>query len=292
MSGSEGASQAMSVIVPVRNGARSLPPLLRSLNAQTLGREHFELIVVDNNSSDSTAELAAGFGATVVREPIANRSRARNRGVAAASTSLYAFTDADCVVHPGWLEALVRCADMAPLVAGEVRLRVSERPNAIERFEAMWRFGQRTWVQQGWAATANLLVHAEAFEAIGGFDPTWRHIGEDADFCFRARDAGYQLGYCEGAVVEHLAEHELRPFLRRFFLHGYSVNQAFYRLGAGYRAWRNPVPALIGDRALRDIGHSPEAFAAAEWRRMARLARLGYVARVAGSVWAEIVHAR
>jgi GT2 family glycosyltransferase len=286
------ADLELSVIVPVRNGADSLPPLLRSLDAQTLDRARFEVIVVDNDSSDDTADVAAALGARVVHEPVANRSRARNRGAAAAATSLYAFTDADCVADPRWLEQLLSCADRAPLVAGEVQLRVGERPNAVERFEALWRFGQRSWVEQGWAATANLLVRAEAFDAVAGFDPTWRHIGEDVDFCFRARAAGYPLGYCEEAIVGHVGESELRPFLRRLFLHGYSVNQAFYRLGAGYRTWRDPLPALIGDRALRDIGHSPDAFDPGEWRRMARLARLGYAARVAGSVWAEVVRAR
>lgn len=289
-----GESQLLqiSVIVPVRNGARTIPALLRSLEEQTLPRERFEVIVVDNGSSDDTAEVAASLGAKVVQEPIANRSRARNRGAAAAATDVYAFTDADCVAHPGWLEALLGCAPAAPLVAGEVKLRVSDPPNAIERFEALWRFGQKTWVEQGWAATANLLVHAAAFEAIGGFDASWRHIGEDADFCLRARDAGYSLSYCPDAVVDHEGEQELRPMLRRFFLHGYSVNQAYYRLGVGYRAWRNPAPALYGDRALRQIGHSRNGFDGSEWRRMARLARLGYAARVVGSVWAEVLHAR
>jgi GT2 family glycosyltransferase len=282
----------LSVIIPVRNGAKSLPPLLRSLEAQTLPRERFEVIVVDNDSSDGTTEVAASHGAKVVHEPVANRSRARNSGVAAAATALYAFTDADCVARPRWLEALLECADSAPLVAGEVELQVSDRPNAIERFEGLWRFGQAAWVRQGWAATANLLVHSGAFNSIGGFDPTWRHIGEDADFCLRARDAGFALGYCTEAVVDHHGESELRPFLRRFFLHGYSVNQAFYRLGLGYRAWRHPAPALFGDRALRQIGHAPASFERREWRRMARLARIGYAARVAGSVWAEFRRVR
>jgi glycosyltransferase involved in cell wall biosynthesis len=282
----------VSVIIPVRNGADTLPPLLRSLTEQTLAGDRFEVIVVDNDSSDGTAEVAEQHGATVVREPIANRSRARNAGAAAAHAPLFAFTDADCVARPGWLEALLGSADVAPLVAGEVELRVRPEPNGIERFEALWRFGQRSWVEQGWAATANLLVHREAFEAIDGFDTTWRHIGEDVDFCFRARAAGYALGYCADAVVEHVAEHEWRPFLRRLFLHGYSVNQAFYRHNAGYRAWRDPAPAIKGDRALASLGHSPDGFRAAEWRRMVRLARLGYAARIAGSVWAEVVRAR
>jgi GT2 family glycosyltransferase len=282
----------LSVIVPARNAAGSLPPLLRSMDAQTLPRERFEVIVVDNDSSDGTAEVAERHGAKVLREPIANRSRARNRGAQAAAASLYAFTDADCAARPGWLEALLGCAGLAPLVAGEVKLRVSRAPNAVERFETLWRFGQSAWVEQGWAATANLLVHAEAFEAIGGFDETWRHIGEDVDFCFRARDAGYALGYCPDALVDHDGESELRPFLRRFFLHGYSANQAFYRFGVGHRAWRDPLPALAGDSALRRYGHAPNGFDTAEWRRMARLARAGYAARVAGSVWAEARRAR
>jgi GT2 family glycosyltransferase len=282
----------LSVIVPVRNGADSLPELLESLDAQTLPRERFEVIVVDNDSSDGTAAVAAARGAIVVQEPVANRSRARNRGAAAATTDLYAFTDADCVAQPEWLERLQACAPSAPLVAGDVQVRVGDAPNAIERFESLWRFGQSAWAAQGWAATANLLVRAEAFEAIDGFDPTWRHIGEDVDFCFRARAAGRDLAYCPEAVVEHQGERELRPMLRRFFAHGYSNNQAFYRLGQGVRAWRRPAPALVGDRALRDYGYAPETFEAGEWRRMARLARLGYAARLAGSVWSEVVRAR
>ena len=218
--------------------------------------------------------------------------RSRNLGAAEARSRLYAFTDADCIAMPGWLEALLACRSVAPLVAGDVRVRVTEHANAIERFEAMWRFGQESWVHQGWAATANLLVPADAFEAVGGFDPTWRQIGEDVDFCFRARDMGYGLGYCATAVVEHHADRALRPLLGRSFRHGYSVNQAYYRLGAGYRAWRDPLPALIGDRALRGLGWSSEQFDAAEWRRMARLARVGYAARIVGSLWAEVRRAR
>ena len=291
MAGAEQTPE-ISVIIPVRDGAQSLPPLLQSLRQQTLSSERFEVIVSDNASSDTTAEVAMGYGARVVHDPVPNRSRARNRGAAAASGRLYAFTDADCVAAREWLEALLAHADAAPLVAGEVTLRTTRSPNAIERFEALWRFGQEAWVKQGWAATANLLVHAEAFDAIGGFDPTWRHIGEDVDFCFRARDAGYGIAFCREAVVEHDGERELGPLLRRSFRHGYSVNQAFYRLGAGYRAWRDPLPGLYGDRALREIGHSPEHFERREWLTMARIARLAYAARVAGSAWAELRRVR
>ena len=286
------AQPEISVIVPVRNGARSIGPLLTSLAAQSLEAGRYEVIVVDNGSTDGTGRIASGYGVQVLEDPVANRSRARNTGATAAGTRLFAFTDADCVADPRWLEELLAHSDLAPLVAGEVRLRTGQPPNPVERFEALWRFGQESWVKQGWAATANLLVTAEAFEAIGGFDTTWRHIGEDVDFCFRARDAGYSLDYCPTAIVEHDGEREMGPLLRRCFRHGYSVNQAYYRLGAGYRAWRSPLPAVLGDAALRQFGYSPDGFEGNEWKRMARLARLGYAARIAGSIWAEVRRAR
>ena len=282
----------VSVIVPVRDGAATLPALLESVRRQTLAPERFEVVVVDNASRDASAEVAARAGAQVVTEPVPNRARARNRGVAAARARLYAFTDADCVVDPGWLEALLGCAPRAPLVAGPVEIRTRERPNAVERFEALWRFGQESWVRQGWAATANLAVAAEAFAAVGGFDPAWRHVAEDVDLCVRAARGGFELGWCPEARVEHLAERALRPMLARLFIHGYSSNQAVHRLGMGYRAWRDPWPALAGRRALRIVAGPTDGLSAAELRRMARLARLGYGARVLGSLWAELTRAR
>lgn len=286
------ASPDISVIVPVRNGEDSLPALLASIAAQTLERERFELIVVDNASTDQTAELARASGATVVHEPKPNRSRARNAGARAARADVFAFTDADCEADPGWLAAFLACRGAAPLVAGDVRVSTGQPPNAVERFESLWRFGQEHWVRDGWAATANLLVERSAFEAIGGFDTGWRHIGEDVDFCLRARRKGLALGWCPDAVVSHYAEDELWTMLKRAFFHGYSVNQAWYRIGAGARTWRRPWPAVLGDEALTSLGSSPERFDGAEWKRMRRLARAAYAMRTAGSAWAEIQRAR
>ena len=281
-----------SVIIPVKDGAESIPALLDSLAAQTLARERFEVIVVDNASRDATGAIARERGAVVVEEPIANRSRARNRGAREARADRFAFIDADCVATSGWLDAMRGCAGSAPLLAGAVEVTTQEPPNAIERFEALWRFDQASWVKQGWAATANMCVERDAFEAVGGLDETYRHIGEDVDFCVRAIRAGYALGYCPDAVVTHDAERRMRPLLRRSWSHGYSGNQAHHRLGLGYRAWRRPGPLLRRDAALRLYEFRREAFDAPEWRRMGRLARLSYAARVAGSAWAELKRAR
>jgi GT2 family glycosyltransferase len=283
---------AIGVIIPVRNGAGTLPALLESLAAQTLAGDQFEVVVVDNASRDATAEIARTWGAAVAHEPVPNRSRARNRGVEAARADLFAFTDADCVAEASWVESLLGCGRQFPLAAGMVRVATSPEPNPVERFESLWRFGQEHWVKEGWAATANLAVKRAVFEAVGGFDPSWRHIGEDVDFCVRAARLGHRVAWCPQAVVSHHAEDRLWPMLRRSFLHGYSVNQAYYRLGSGYRAWRYPWRAIGGQAALSGLGAAPDSYDPGEWSKMLRLARASYGARVLGSVWAEVRRAR
>jgi GT2 family glycosyltransferase len=285
-------SPHISVVVPARDAATTLGALLESLRDQTLADDRYEVLVVDNASRDGTAAIARRFGVRLVEEPVANRSLARNRGAAAARADLLAFTDADCVASEGWLEGYLKCGDAAPLRAGPVLVSTGEPPNLVERYEALWRFGQESWVAQGWAATANLCVRRDAFDLVGGFDPAYRHIGEDVDFCVRARRAGQGLGWCPGAVVSHATEDRLWPVLKRAFFHGYSSGQCWHRVGVGHRAWRDPLPGVGGDRALRQVGASPDGFDRAEWRRLGRIARTAYAARVLGSVWGEVRRAR
>ena len=247
------------MVVPARNAARSLPALLASLRNQTLAPERFEVVVVDNASSDGTAALAHADGAVVVAEPVPNRSRARNRGIEAARADHLAFTDADCVASEGWLEALLACRGEAPLVAGPVEVTTGPLPNAIERLEARWRFAQEHWVREGWAATANLSVDRAVLEAVGGFDPTYRRAAEDPDLCLRAGRAGFALGWCPGALVRHEAESSLAPMLRRAFRHGDGASQAYYRLGIGHRAWADPVPVVRAGAALERMGIAPDS---------------------------------
>lgn len=273
------------MIVPVRDGESSLPALLSSLAQQTLDRSRFEVVVVDNASRDATAAMARAAGAIVIHEPVPNRSRARNRGAQTAASELLAFTDVDCVPDTGWLEALLACASRAPLMAGAVRVTTADAANAIERFEALWRFSQREWVALGWAATANLCVSRAAYESVGGLDPAYPHIGEDVDFCIRAGRAGHGLAFCSAASMSHHAESSLRPFLRRAFFHGHGSSQVLRRLGFGHRAWRDPLPLVRGDLAMGQLGLVRSSFSSAEWRRMRSLAQVAYAARVAGSLW-------
>jgi GT2 family glycosyltransferase len=276
----------IAVITTVRDGEAQLAELAEALGRQT--RTDFEWVVIDNASRDRTAEVALAHGATVVTEPRPGRARARNRGVAATDAALLAFTDVDCRPRPQWLAGLVACLERGePLVAGRVVMTTTDTPNAIERFDSLWRFRDST--QRGWAPTANLGMRRDAFDAIGGFDASYRHIGEDVDLCLRAGAAGFELTRCFEAVVEHPAETERRPVLRRSFEQAYALYDLHCKHGlhAG-RYWRNPAAAVHGDWALRRFGIDPAELPDGERRAVLRIARSEYAARIAGSLWAPL----
>jgi glycosyltransferase involved in cell wall biosynthesis len=206
------AEPDISVIVPVKNGARTLPQCLDALAAQAGAAGEatditVEVIVADNASTDNTAAIA---NAHPVVTKVVSQSRpgsyaARNAGLAAARAAVLAFTDVDCTPEPGWLTAgfLASAVTGADLIGGAVRARVSERPTIWERYDrAVYLRQEDVVVNAGWASTANLFVRRGVFDAVGAFDATLQS-GGDREFCLRAGRAGFRIGYAPDAVVVH-----------------------------------------------------------------------------------------
>ena len=96
----------ISVVIPAHNEERYLGECLGTLQRQRYPESRFEVIAVDNASTDATPMIARQFGAVVVREPIVNIGQARQRGARAARGEIIASTDADTVVPPDWLERI------------------------------------------------------------------------------------------------------------------------------------------------------------------------------------------
>jgi glycosyltransferase involved in cell wall biosynthesis len=286
------AAPELSVVVPVRDGQALLPALLESLDAQQLPRARFEVVVVDSASGDASAEVAERRGARVVRETLPGRARSRNAGAAVARGAALAFVDADCVAVPGWLGALERGLQASELAAGPVEIVTRTPPSSLERFEALSRYDQEHAVHEGWAASASLAIRRDAFEALGGFDVAYRHVGEDVDLCLRGVRRGMRIAWCPDAVVRTQAERRLRDVLARGVRHGYAGAQHRRRLGEGRVEWRHPLPLVSGDWALRRFQRDVHAPPGLEARGLLRYARLEYAARMAGSAWAALAEPR
>jgi GT2 family glycosyltransferase len=201
------AVRAVSVVVPVRNGARTLPACLDALAMQEpIPGVAVDVIVVNNGSSDASREIAATHPAVtrVVTEARPGSYAARNAGLAVADGDLIAFTDADCIPAPDWLRhGVIAVSRGSDLVAGHVTPRMSDAPSLWERFDAGHHVDQRKYVEVlGFGATANLFVRRHVLEGVGSFDAAMAS-GGDRELCRRAVTAGFQLAYAPEAVVSH-----------------------------------------------------------------------------------------
>ena len=103
-----------SVVIPVYNGAHTLEACLQSLAQQSMKPHEFEVIVVDDGSTDESAAIARRFGVNVITQKNGGAPAARNTGIRAARGTWVAFTDSDCVCSRTWLAALVNAAEREP----------------------------------------------------------------------------------------------------------------------------------------------------------------------------------
>jgi glycosyltransferase involved in cell wall biosynthesis len=204
------ATPLVSVIVPVWNRPEDIRQCLASLTQQTLSKSDYEIIVVDNGSSDETPDVARAFeGVTVLTESRPGSYAARNLGLSVARGRHVAFIDSDCTADPHWLEAALRAAQVQPeagVIAGHIDLKSEGGPTSpvCDAYERIFAFNQARNVSSGIAVTANWLSPADVVRAVGGFRAELKS-GGDVDLAKRIRAAGYVLVYAPDMIVTHPA---------------------------------------------------------------------------------------
>jgi glycosyltransferase involved in cell wall biosynthesis len=210
----------ISVVLPVRDGMPWLDEQLAALAAQRCD-EPWEIVVADNGSTDSSRAAAQAWadrgGAVRIVDAGARLgpAAARNIGVTAARGELLAFCDADDVVHPGWLAALVEGLGHADVVAGTFDSVSSNGLGA--RAPSPAATAQLGFLPAGLAA--NLAVRRAAFEAVGSFDEDLL-VGEDIDLCWRLQLDGFRFAVAQAAVVVRRERPELGALFRRALSYG------------------------------------------------------------------------
>src|SRR3954471_1627329 len=130
----------VSVIVPARNAAATIGRALDALRRQC-DAEPYEVIVIDNASSDRTGPIAEAAGARVILGDGSGPGSARNRGAAVARAGVLAFTDSDCFPTPGWVAAGAAAIETADLVQGRVEPDPATARGAFDR--TLWVEGER-----------------------------------------------------------------------------------------------------------------------------------------------------
>lgn len=224
----------VSVIIPVRDD----PPVFRcveSVLASASPGERPEVVVVDNGSAQPFRQALDGLGPQVriIDEPIPGAAAARNAGIAAATGDVLLFTDADCVVHPGWVAAALEGLDRtgADILRGSAG-GLAETPGArlIEASFAprrRWRPGQRVSVD-----TKNMAARRQVFGWLR-FNPDSRRA-EDAELGREAEALGMRIAFWPAMRVDHRHEEHLRVFLAKRVSGGWVMERAAGRLAQTY----------------------------------------------------------
>lgn len=211
---------AVTVIVPVYNGAAELRLLLPALAAQTYPAELTQVLVVDNASTDRPEEAFRDFPRfRLLREPTPGSYAARNRALQEATGEVLAFTDADCIPEPDWLEKGVAAlrSTGASLVAGAIRVfpRPGRRASWVERYEMLHAFPQERFAREDhFGATANVFTTRHVMDEVGPFDARLKS-GGDRQWGQRVHAAGLAVVFSPDPVVRHPARRDLDEMAKK-----------------------------------------------------------------------------
>ena len=209
----------VSIVVAAYNADRTLKACLESL--RNLNYADYEIILVDDGSTDTTAQLAEQFPRVRYFRHATNLglSVARNTGISAAEGEIVAFTDADCRADEDWLYYLVN-----DLVSGEFSgmggHNLLPPDDSLTAAAVMVSPGGPAHVmltdrEAEHIPGCNMAFFKSALMAVGGFDPIYRKAGDDVDICWRLQQAGFKIGFSPAAFVWHYRRSTIGDYLRQ-----------------------------------------------------------------------------
>ena len=224
-------SRGISVVIPTFNRLEILPRVLEALAAQTIGAEAFEVIAVNDGSTDGTEGYLAGhrapFALRGLSQANAGPAAARNRGVREAQGDLVVFLGDDTVPEPTFLERHAeahrersgRKIAVLGYTTWPTERRVTPFLHHINEYGLQFGYeliGDREAVPFNFFYTSNISLPRAAFDEAGGFDTTFPDAAwEDIELSYRLSRAGYVIVYEPRAVVRHHHDITFASFRRR-----------------------------------------------------------------------------
>ena len=198
-----------SIIICSYDRADSLNRTLQYLTQQTMPLSEIEIVIVDDGSTDNTAEVCLSYEGKIPQMKYTSTARnkgignARNIGYRLCSAKKILYLDDDCIPYPNWAECMIKALDKHDIVAGALTseednyLKLSHNIAVMNAFLPTNRKGYHQFI-----AGANMGFQQAALEDLDGFQEG-RRIAEDMEFSLRARQQGYRIFFAADAVVTH-----------------------------------------------------------------------------------------
>ena len=212
----------ISVVLACYNGSATIGQSLEHLTR--LDYPNYEVIVVDDGSTDGTGDIARAHGVRVIRIEQKGLSAARNTGMQAATGEIVTYIDDDAYPDPDWLHYLAHTFMSTPFSGvGGPNLTPeddSEKAACIGEVPGNPNHVLITDTVAEHIPGVNMSFRKSCLEEIGGFDPRYRTAGDDVDICWRLQQHGCLIGFNPAAVVWHHRRPSIRRFLRQQYGYG------------------------------------------------------------------------
>ena len=233
-----------SVIIPAKNEEANIGKCLDSINGQAWDKSQYEVIIVDNGSSDRTVEIARGKGATVYVKPELTISGLRNFGAGQAVGKILAFMDADCTVDSHWLSEAARYLDRDEVVCFGSPPVVPANATWVQNAWFLVRRKHTVAGETEWLESMNMFVRRDDFAKCGGFDEELVTC-EDYDLSLRLKKFGLLLNDSRIVAVHHGEAATVGHFFRKEIWRGISNFRGLMQHGIILRE----IPSLIAPPA-------------------------------------------
>lgn len=232
----------ISVVVIARNEEDCILKCLQSLAAQNYPRNNYEVVLVDNGSTDGTSEIARAFMSDfpnfrIVRNQIPGIAITRNAGIHATKYDVVAFIDADCEAEPVWLSTLARA--FREETAKDSSIAAVGGPNVMPGKTSVFRHALAVATTNYWGhhdsvqaknpnlrlevdhlPTLNVMYDRTKVLEVGLFDEGQGNISEDVDMSHRLRDKGYKLIFEPRAIVAHRWREDIWSWMKNMEVYG------------------------------------------------------------------------
>ncbi|GJL55958.1 MAG: hypothetical protein NPIRA02_30900 [Nitrospirales bacterium] len=207
----------ISVVVCSYNGSRTIRDCLEAL--QQLAYPQYEVIVVNDGSTDNTEDIAREYPCRVISTTNQGLSNARNTGMRAASGDIVAYTDDDAYPDPHWLtylahmflttsHAAIGGPNLPPKDDGWIAECVAHAPGGPIHVLLDDQLAEHI-------PGCNMAFRKRHLQAIGGFDPQYRAAGDDVDICWRLQERGWTIGFHASAQVWHHRRNSIRTYWKQ-----------------------------------------------------------------------------
>lgn len=228
MADAGGSFPRVSIVIPVFNSRRTIRHCLDAVLQVDYLKDRYEVIVVDNNSSDGTPEIVQTYPVKLVYErKLQGPHAATNTGIRHARGEILVFTDSDCVPEKGWLRAMVAPFADPNIVAVGGQIEAYQPKTRVERFmdQEIKPFANCVQMDNSFPVavlTGNAAYRADAVRAAGMFNANL-YTGSEVDLSWRVQwQTGRKVVHAKDAVVYHMFTPTVRRLFRHFRIYGYS----------------------------------------------------------------------